>query len=99
MVIDVRSLQALANGGFLVHANVQSGPALFRFASNGTLDTTFGVGGVKTWPNTQLSPSLFILPTTGPQVAVLGNQAFVTGANTYTDALIPSAVLFERVDL
>ncbi|RKG85807.1 delta-60 repeat domain-containing protein [Corallococcus terminator] len=88
-VVDVSGLAIQADGKILVYANVRAKPALFRFLTNGDLDTAFGTGGVVRWPETQLTLPLFIRPTTGPKLVVSGNTAFVTDANIYTPGFFP----------
>ncbi|RKH65189.1 hypothetical protein [Corallococcus llansteffanensis] len=89
-VVDVSGLHIQGDGKILVYANVRAVPALFRLQANGDLDTSFGTGGVVRWPQTRLQLPLFIRPTSGPKLAILGNQAFVTDANSYTPDIIPN---------
>ena len=101
-VIDVSGLSVLPDGKFLVYADVRARPVLFRFLANGELDAAFGTGGLVRWPKTQLALPLFIRPTSGPKLAVNGNQAFVTEGNIYSDSIIPdgsSTVLFQSTGL
>lgn len=88
-VVDVSGLRIQADGKILVFANVYAKPVLFRLQANGDLDTSFGVDGMVRWPETQLAVPLFIRSTTGPKLAILGNQAFVTDANIYASGFFP----------
>ncbi len=88
-VIDVSGLHVLPDGRFLVYADVRAEPVLMRFLATGTLDTSFGTGGLMRWPKTRLVLPLFIWPTTGPKLAVGGNRIFVVETNAYTEDIIP----------
>jgi uncharacterized delta-60 repeat protein len=101
-VIDVSGLHMFADGRFLVYADVRAQPVLMRFLANGQLDTSLGNGGLVRWPQTKLALPLFIRPTSGPKVAVSGNQAFITDTNTYNGQIIPDGtrqVLFKSTGL
>jgi uncharacterized delta-60 repeat protein len=89
-VVDVSGLRIQADGKILVYADVYAKPVLFRLLPNGDLDTAFGTNGMVRWPETQLAVPLFVRHTQGPKLTLLGDKAFVTDANIYTDAIVPN---------